>query len=406
MSAASFDVPGAGRDLGSAAYRAEDFPGCESFHQPAGEIDRYDGRLEFWDGVTETAWKVCEPTSIYHEQPSRRLVRMAGQCAMLRGSAIECFGSADLVRLDAAGRKRWLMQADEVLYLPPNWRRLQGPAIEVDTDPAARCGAGGGPHDGRAPAQAGHLQGERVSGDLGAGAVGGVGARAGARNPCAPGGGIPGGRRAGPFRGGRRRRSIWRSEDPMSETAWRALERTALAMGEREGTTPQHDPLMASESARMQARGHAQGHWEGRAQGHREGHAEGHAEGRAEGHMDAVADILASRGIELSLDMTKHRELWSGIPGTAVVAAALACTSENDFRRRVREQARHAWAERPHPSASAGDLMRVPAGSSHRDRVPQRRRPAHGREPVAARRSDRRHQRARDIFRGPPGTSA
>ena len=30
------------------------------------------------------------------------------------------FGSADLVRRDAAGRKRWLMQADEVLYLHPD----------------------------------------------------------------------------------------------------------------------------------------------------------------------------------------------------------------------------------------------------------------------------------------------
>ena len=61
--------------------------------------------------------------------------------------------------------------------------------------PAAGGGAGGGPLDGRAPSQARHLQGERVSGDLGAGAVGGVGARAGARNPCAPGDRISGGRR-------------------------------------------------------------------------------------------------------------------------------------------------------------------------------------------------------------------
>ena len=135
MSAASIDALGTNRDLGSAAYRAEDFSGCESFHLPAGEIDRYDGRLELWDGVTETAWKVCEPTSIQHEQPSRRLVRMAERVASLRGSAIECFGSADLVRLDAAGRKRWLMQADEVLYLHPHRVRLQGPAIDVDADP-------------------------------------------------------------------------------------------------------------------------------------------------------------------------------------------------------------------------------------------------------------------------------
>ena len=102
MSAASFDALGTDRDLGSAAYRHEDFPGCESFHLPASEIDHYEGRLEFWDGVTETAWKVCEPTSIQHEQPSRQLAQMAGQLAMLRGSRIVCFGSADLVRRDRA----------------------------------------------------------------------------------------------------------------------------------------------------------------------------------------------------------------------------------------------------------------------------------------------------------------
>ena len=135
MSAASFDASGTVRDLGSAPYRDEDFPGCESFHLPASEIDRHEGRLEFWDAHTETAWKVCEPTSIYHEQPSRRLGRIAERVASLRGSSIESFGSADLVRRDVAGRKRWLMQADEVLYLHRDWIRLQGPAIDVDADP-------------------------------------------------------------------------------------------------------------------------------------------------------------------------------------------------------------------------------------------------------------------------------
>ena len=98
-----------------AAYGPEDFPGCESFHLPGSEIRLYEGRLEFWDARTETAWKVCEPTSIQHEEPSRRLVEMATRVASLRGSRIVCFGSSDLVRLDAAGRKHWLMQADEVL---------------------------------------------------------------------------------------------------------------------------------------------------------------------------------------------------------------------------------------------------------------------------------------------------
>ena len=343
MSSASFDALGTDRDLGSDAYRPVDFPGCESFHLPASEIDHYEGRLEFWDGVTETAWKVCEPTSIQHEQPSRQLVLMAGQFAMVRGSRIVSFGSADLVRLDAAGRRRWLMQADEVLYLHPDRVRLQGPAIDVDEDPLPDVVL---EVDHTTDVRRRKLDIYKESGFPEIWVL--VPWEASVRRP----GLTIHVRRGGEYREEAASRAFpgWRAEeihlaltdDPMPGRAWRALERTALAMGEREGTTPQHNPLMASESARAQARGHAQGHREGRAQGHREGHAEGRAEGyaesHAEGHMDAVADILASRGIELTLDMTKHRELCSGIPGTVVVAAALACTSETDFRRRIREQ--------------------------------------------------------------------
>ena len=118
-----------------ARYGPEDFPGCESFRLPANEIEHYEGRLEFWNGDTETAWKVCEPTSIHHEQPSRLLVRMAERVASLRGSRIACFGSADLERVDATGRRHWLMQADEVLYLHPDRVRIEGPGIDVEGDP-------------------------------------------------------------------------------------------------------------------------------------------------------------------------------------------------------------------------------------------------------------------------------
>ena len=258
MSAASFDALGTDRDPGSAASQPEDFPGCQSFHLPANEIDRYDGRLEFWDGVTETAWKVCEPTSIYHERPSRRLVRMAERVAALRGSAIECFGSADLVRLDAAGRKRWLMQADEVLYLHPDWMRLQGPAIDVDADPLPDVVL---EVDHTTDVRRRKLEVYKESGFPEIWVL--VPWESSVRAP-----GLTIHVRHGEeYREETASRAFpgWRAEeihlaltaDPMSESAWRALERTALAMGEREGTTPQHDPLMASESARVQARSHA-----------------------------------------------------------------------------------------------------------------------------------------------------
>ena len=119
----------------NAPYGPEDFPGCEPFHLPAVELERYEGRLEFWDGRTETAWKACEPTTIDHELPTRRLPWLARALVSLRGSGIECLGSADLVCRDALGRTRWLMQADEVVYLHPEHSRPRGRVIDVARDP-------------------------------------------------------------------------------------------------------------------------------------------------------------------------------------------------------------------------------------------------------------------------------
>ena len=339
MSAASFDAPGTDRGLGSAAYRPEDFPGCESFHLPASEIDHYEGPLELWDGVTETAWKVCEPTSIQHEQPSRQLAQMAGQIAMLRGSRIVCFGSADLVRLDAAGRKRWLMQADEVLYLHPDRVRLQGPAIDVDADPLPEVVQ---EVDHTTDVRRRKLGIYKESGFPEIWVV--VPWEASVR---APGLAIHV-RRGAEYREEGESRAFpgWKAEEihraltegPMSEVAWRALERTALAMGAREGTQPEHNPLTRSLSARARAMG--------RAHGHREGHAQGLREGHAQGRMDIVAAALRARGIEVALDLTEDREPFGGLSGEALMAAALACTGDADFRRRIRGQ-RGPHAELP-----------------------------------------------------------
>ena len=104
------------------------------------------------------------------------------------------------------------------------------------------------------------------------------------------------------------------TEDPMSEGAWRALERVALAMGAREGTKPEDDPLMRSQSARARTEGHA------------------------EGRLELVAAALRARGIESALDATADRALLGGLSGDALMAAALACTDAADFRRRIAEQ--------------------------------------------------------------------
>ena len=303
-----------------AAYGPDDFPGCESFHLPASEIRLYEGRLEFWDARTETAWKVCEPTSIQHEEPSRRLVEMATRVASLRGSRIVCFGSADLVRLDAAGRKHWLMQADEVLYLHSNRLRLYGPAINVDEDALPdvvlevdhttdmrrrkleiykECGF---PEiwvlvpwesSVRAPGLAIHVRRKD-------------GYREEAQSRAFP---------------GWRAEEIYRAltEEPLSEEAWRGLERVALAMGTREGTRPEDDPLMRSVSRKARERGHG--------------------EGRVRGRIEAVNATLRARGIEVSQGFMEDHELFAEHPIELLMAAALACTDEAGFRRRIREAA-------------------------------------------------------------------
>ena len=330
MSAASFDAPGADRVLGPAASRPEDFPGCESFHLPANEIDHYEGRLELWDGATETAWKVCE-TPIQHERPSRKLTQMSERWAMLRGSPISSYGSLDLVRLDAAGGKRWLMQADEVLYLHPDRVRLEGPAIDVDADPlpdvvlevdhttdVRRRKLGIYKESGfpeiwvlvpwessvRAPGLTIHVR----RGDV---------YREEAASRAFPG-----------WKAEETHRAL--TENPLSEPTWRALERTALAMGAREGTRPEDDPITRSVSEKAEVKGYARGR--------KEGHDEGRNEGRREMLAANVLAVLKARGIEAAPDFTEDRDLFSGLSGDALMAAAMACTGEVDFRRRVREQ--------------------------------------------------------------------
>ena len=101
------------------------------------------------------------------------------------------------------------------------------------------------------------------------------------------------------------------TEEPLSEEAWRSLERVALAMGAREGTRPEDDPLMRSVSRRARARE----------------------------RIEAVTATLRARGIEVSRDFMQDYGLFAEHPIEALMAAALACTGEADFRRRVREAA-------------------------------------------------------------------
>ena len=285
-----------------AEYEPEDFPGCEPFHLPAAEIDRYEGRLEFWEARTETAWKVREPTTIYHERPARRLSRLAERIESLRGSRIESFGSADLARFDAAGNKLSLVQADEALYLHPRRSRVPGPAIDVDNGPLPdvvlevdhttdvrrrKLGiyeAWGFPEVWVLVPPESRLRPPGVDIHL---------LRDGRYREATESAAFPG----------------WQAEEiylaliegPLSPRARPALERVARAMGEREGTRPEDDPITRSLLRQATA-------------------------------ANALA-VLRTRGIEVTLALAEDRELFGAHPGDTLMAAAVACRDEADFRR-------------------------------------------------------------------------
>ena len=100
-----------------------EFPGCGPITIRRDEIATHEGRFEFWDADTETAWKVRDPTGFAHEGPSQRLAGLAQLIAAGRGSPIECCGTMDLILRDARGERWRILQADQAVYLHPGRSR-------------------------------------------------------------------------------------------------------------------------------------------------------------------------------------------------------------------------------------------------------------------------------------------
>ncbi len=95
------------------------FPGCRPVPLQRDRLEDYEGRIEYWEARTETAWVVAEPVGGIHEGTSRRLPHLVERIAMVRGAQIASFGSVDLLVRDAEGKPDRMMQADETVYLHP-----------------------------------------------------------------------------------------------------------------------------------------------------------------------------------------------------------------------------------------------------------------------------------------------
>ena len=296
----------------SPAGDAPDLPGCESFPLSVDEIERYDERIEYWDARIGKAWRVRDVSS-WHEQPGQRLAMLTARMASVRGTVSECFGSTSLARLDAAARPRQILQADNVVYLRPAQWKARG-RVNVDTGPlpdvvlevdhttdVRRWKLGKYQQWGfpeiwvlvprkrsvRAPGLAIHAR------DAGGGY------RQASESVAFPG-----------WTAAEIHRAL--TEEPLSAATWAAVERVGRALGKRDGTTPEDDPLTRSLHAGAEARGEARA--------------------RAE----AVVAALRARGIDVPADVAADADLLAGRSIETAMAEAMACSDAADFRRRIR----------------------------------------------------------------------
>ena len=319
------DTRPAGRVDGAAVRsRAEPespvFPGCTPVHLPRAELEHFERRLEYWDAATETAW-VCEPATSYHERPSRLLPQLAVLIAGVRGSRIECYGSMDLLLRDEHGEPQLVMQADESLYLHPDRVRLPAAAMVVGQDDCPDVVL---EVDHTTDARRGKLSLYESWGfpevwvDV----------------PDAPSPNRPRGLRPGLtihlLEDGRYRVAVesrafpgWTAAEihvalnepaPSARTS-AVLERVGGALGAREGTGPDDDPLLRSQ----------------RRAGFEQGRAQGREEGRADARAAMVRRILLSRGIEVSEEFPVAAAAFAAASEDALLSAAFACADQEEF---------------------------------------------------------------------------
>ena len=305
------------------------FPGCKPIHLPREELELYDGRLEFWDGATETAW-VCEPNSPYHEKPGGALPSLAERIAAVRGSPITCYGSMDLMVRDEHGAPQRILQADQSLYLHPGRARLPGavamewgehdfPDVVLEVDHTTNVYRGklrlyeawGFPEvwvevpNYRAASRPKRRRAGLTIHVLEDGVY-----RESAESVAFPGLSAE-------------ELHVAFNERVRSARTCAVLERVGRVLGGREGTGPDDDPMLRSL----------------RGQSRAEGLAEGERKGRADTLAKVARRMLRSRGVEVSEGLLAD-PVFAASSEDAVFEVALACADEAEFLAALRNGAR------------------------------------------------------------------
>ena len=100
------------------------------------QYEAHEGRVEFFDSGAEIAWMVREPTHAPHEEPRERLAALLARIALVRGSPIKCLGATEIRRMESGSGKPDSIHPDQMLFLHPE--RTEGKVsryLEVGEDP-------------------------------------------------------------------------------------------------------------------------------------------------------------------------------------------------------------------------------------------------------------------------------
>ena len=317
---------------------ALEFAGCDAIRMTLAEYEALgdDDKVEFFDSAAGLAWRVREPVALQHEGPGRRLVAALERIGMTRGSPIRCIGAGGLRLLDAETGQVRVIHPDEMVFLHPESGDTRNGSfltvgedaypdvvLEVDDardirrDKLALYEEWGFPElwvevpNAWSPSRPRGLTPELR-----------IYLQEGERYVLSPESRAFVGWRADEIH-----RAL--NEPVISEQTSAVLERVGLALGEREGTGPDDDPLLGPHRRRKYA--------EGLMIGLAEGLAAARAEGLAISRAGLVRAILAARGIRVSegFPPQRHRSALAQASDEAVISAAYAAESGADFLARL-----------------------------------------------------------------------
>ena len=287
------------------------------------EYAEHEGRVEFFDSRAAIAWMVREPAHAPHERPRNRLGHLLERIAQVRGSAIESLGEVEIRWTEPGSGEHRSIHPDQMVFLRPD--RTEGRVsqyLDVGEDPypdvvlevdsttdvrrnrLALYAAWGFPEvwvevpDAYAPNRpAGLRSGLRI-----------YLLEADRYAPSEESRAFPGWRTAEIHRA--------LNERAISQETSAALSRVGRALGEREGTGPDDDPLL------------------------REQRAEGRTEGRAEGRTAMIRALIRQRSVAVPPDFPtglarRYRDALRATSEERILAAASAADSFADFLSRL-----------------------------------------------------------------------